>query len=116
MNMSEEEMNEVVNSIRSKYDKKSTRQEKVEEIENLDQSVTSAGTVWALVYGIIGALIFGTGMCCVIIWNRMVFGIIIGLLGMIIMSLAIPGRKLAMERQKAKVSGQIKKLSEEVLE
>ena len=46
----------------------------------------------------------------------MVFGIIIGLLGMIIMSLAIPGRKLAMERQKAKVSGQIKKLSEEVLE
>ena len=45
-------------------------------------------TFWAL--GIIGALILGVGMCFCMVWNKIVIGTLIGLLGIIILLLLIP--------------------------
>jgi len=113
--MPEEEIIEKINLIKSKYEGKSTRQEKVEEIEKLDKSVEIVGTIWALIYGIIGTLFLGVGICCFFMWSRIVFGIIIGLFGILIMSFAIPGGNVAMEKQKSRVCEQIKRLSDEIL-
>lgn len=49
---------------------------------------------WKLVgkisYGVISALILGLGMCLVMVWNLMVWGIIIGSVGLVMLLFLIP--------------------------
>lgn len=47
----------------------------------------AAGTV---LLGMIGALGLGVGMCMVMVWNAMVFGILIGLVGIVLLLALIP--------------------------
>lgn len=50
----------------------------------------SGKTVLAVAMGIIGALAFGVGMCFSMVWGKMIFGIVIGLMGIIILLCLIP--------------------------
>lgn len=43
-----------------------------------------------LLIGIVGALIFGTGMCLVMVYNFIIYGIIAGVLGILILLSLIP--------------------------
>ena len=47
-------------------------------------------TVLAIVLGIAGALMLGVGMCLVMVWAKMVFGIIVGLIGILTLLSLIP--------------------------
>ena len=47
-------------------------------------------TVLSVAMGIIGALAFGVGMCFSMVWGKMIFGIVIGLMGIIILLCLIP--------------------------
>lgn len=40
--------------------------------------------------GVIGALVLGVGMCMCMVWNNMIPGIIIGLIGIIVLMCLIP--------------------------
>lgn len=46
--------------------------------------------VLAIVAGIAGALLLGVGMCFVMVWEKMVFGIIVGIVGIIALLSLIP--------------------------
>ena len=46
--------------------------------------------ILTLIAGILGTLIFGCGMCFTMVWNNMVLGIILGLVGIIILLMLIP--------------------------
>ena len=46
--------------------------------------------VLAIVVGIIGALALGVGMCFSMVWDKMAFGVAIGLAGIIILLCLIP--------------------------
>ena len=46
--------------------------------------------VLALVAGIAGALLLGVGMCFVMVWEKMVVGIIVGIVGIIALLSLIP--------------------------
>ena len=50
----------------------------------------SAKTVGAVVLGIAGAIVLGIGMCMVMLWNMLVQGIIIGLVGIVLLLCLIP--------------------------
>ncbi len=50
----------------------------------------SGKNVLAIVVGIIGALAFGVGMCFCMVWNKMVMGIVIGIVGIVILLCLIP--------------------------
>ena len=50
----------------------------------------SAKTILTILLGIVGALALGIGMCFTMVWNRMVLGIIIGLIGILILLSLIP--------------------------
>ncbi len=50
----------------------------------------SAKSLGAIITGIIGALVFGTGMCLCMVFNQMVWGIIIGIVGIVILLSLIP--------------------------
>ena len=60
----------------------------MEKLIRLDKQAERPGTIAALVLGIVGCLILGTGMCCVLVWNSsikvFVAGIVIGIIGMMI--------------------------------
>ena len=49
---------------------------------------------WTLVgkisYGVISALILGLGMCMVMVWNLMLWGIILGVIGLVMLLFLIP--------------------------
>ena len=50
----------------------------------------SGKSMFVIVVGIIGALALGVGMCFTMVWDKMVLGIVIGLIGIIALLCLIP--------------------------
>jgi len=50
----------------------------------------SGRTIGAIILGIIGTLAFGAGLCMVLVWNEMVMGILIGIVGIVVLLCMIP--------------------------
>lgn len=47
-------------------------------------------TVAKTIYGIFAALVFGAGMCMIMVYNMMVYGIIVGVVGILLLLFLIP--------------------------
>ena len=103
-----------VEQIRKKYLPK--KEDKMESLRRLDRSAEKPGTAASIVVGTIGALILGIGMCCTMLWGEYLFvvGIVIGLLGMVILSMAYPLYKKITKKQREKIAEQIIALSDEL--
>ena len=43
-----------------------------------------------VVYGVAAALVLGVGMCLILVWNRMLLGILVGMAGIILLLCLIP--------------------------
>ena len=50
----------------------------------------SGKTVLTVIVGVVGALALGVGMCFSMVWGKMVFGIVIGLIGIVDLLCLIP--------------------------
>lgn len=50
----------------------------------------NARTVGSVVVGVLGALILGVGMCLSMVFGKMMFGIVLGLVGIVILLMLIP--------------------------
>ena len=50
----------------------------------------SPKTVFAVIVGILGTLLLGVGMCFCMVWNKMVLGIVIGMVGIVVLLSLIP--------------------------
>ena len=50
----------------------------------------SGKTILTMVVGIVGALALGVGMCFCMVWGKMVFGIALGLVGILLLLCLIP--------------------------
>ena len=59
-------------------------------MEKKQPIAVSAKTILTILFGIVGALALGIGMCFTMVWDRMVLGIIIGLIGILILLSLIP--------------------------
>ena len=59
-------------------------------MENKEPIHLDGKTVLTVIVGIIGALALGVGMCFTMVWNQMVLGIVIGLVGIVILLALIP--------------------------
>lgn len=107
---------EEIERIRNKYLPK--KEDKMETLRRLDQSVEKLGTMVAIVVGTVGALILGIGMCCCMVWNSSVLvfilGIILGLIGILLVVSAYPVFKKVTLKQREKITPQILALSEEL--
>lgn len=87
---------------------------KMDKLRRLDKSVTHPGTAAALAVGIIGTLIMGFGMCCVMEWGIFVLGVITGVFGMAVMGLAYPLYKCITKKKRERIAPEILKLTEEI--
>ena len=50
----------------------------------------SGKTIFTIIVGVIGALALGVGMCFCMVWDKMIIGVIIGLIGIIVLLSLIP--------------------------
>lgn len=50
----------------------------------------SGKTILTIALGIVGALALGVGMCFCMVWEKLVFGIVLGLLGIVLLLCLIP--------------------------
>ena len=50
----------------------------------------SKKTIGTIIVGMIGALLFGIGMCLCMVFNKMILGIIIGVAGIVVLLMLIP--------------------------
>ena len=107
--------NKEVESIRNKYMPR--EESKLERLKKLDQRVQMAGTIESLCFGIVGALVFGIGMCFFLdvfagaAWLSAFFMII----GSLIMIPAYPIYRRIARKTKEELTPEILRLSEEIM-
>ena len=107
--------NKEVESIRNKYMPR--EESKLERLKKLDLRVQMAGTIESLCFGIVGALVFGIGMCFFLdvfagaAWLSALFMII----GSLIMIPAYPIYRKIAQKTKAELTPEILRLSEEIM-
>ena len=102
-----------VKSIRSKYEVREETEDKMEKLRRLDASVTKKGTAVSLVLGILGTLIMGTGMSLAM--TELSVGIGIGVIGIIILSVAYPVYTHIVKKEREKIAPEIIRLTDELL-
>jgi uncharacterized membrane protein YeaQ/YmgE (transglycosylase-associated protein family) len=105
---------EEIEHIRGKYT--SLKEDKMLQLKKLDKSAEKPGMIVSLIIGIVGSMLLGLGMCCVLIWKDLFIpGVVIGVIGMAVMSVAYPVyTKMTMKRRE-KLAPQIMKLSDELM-
>ena len=59
-------------------------------MENKKLPKMSGKTLFRTIYAVIAALVLGVGMCMCLVWEQMIWGTIIGLLGIIMLIALIP--------------------------
>ena len=98
---------EIVAKIKKEYG--SQEESKVERIIRLNKKVARPAEIIALAVGIIGSLILGFGMCLAmkIIMDAMALGIVIGCIGIFIISINYFLYKAILKRRKKKYGDEI---------
>ena len=104
-----------IKNIRQKYIPKEV--DKMEQLRKLDQSATQKGMMVSITVGVIGALILGIGMCCTMVWPGVWFipGIIIGMFGIAMVSLAYPLYNHITKKEREKIAPEIIRLTDELM-
>lgn len=113
-----------VESIRRKYLPK--EENKMEQLRRLDRGASQKAQVWALVLGVVGALLLGTGMSLAmtdfgeILGSHrdlaMLIGIIVGLAGLVLVALAYPVYNRVLRKERARIAPEVLRLTEELLQ
>lgn len=105
-----------VERIRESYQEK--KYTKLDELKDLNKKVTKPVKVFAYVFGSVGSLVLGFGMCIamkVILENLMVLGIVIGLVGIFMVSINYFLYVKILASRKKKYARRIMDLSDELL-
>lgn len=110
---------EEIDSIKKKYlpkEEASKEVNKMEELRRLDKNVELTATIWSIVVGLTGTLVFGTGMSLCLAFDTSMFvpGILIGIVGMIGIALALPVYRMVLKKQREKAAPKILALTEEL--
>ena len=110
-----------VEEIRKAYLPK--EEDKMEQLRKLHSIPTQKAQSASIAVGVIGALIFGTGMSlamtdigAVMGSLAIILGIAVGLVGMMLVALAYPIYRRVLENQRRKIAPEILQLSEELLQ
>ena len=111
--------------IRDKYTAPTEAEDKMTRLRRLDASVTNTAQAVALVFGVIGTLILGFGMSLIMTELSeslgfsedvaMVIGIIVGIFGGALASLAYPIYNAIVKAKRKKLAPEIIRLADELM-
>lgn len=109
-----------VENIRKKYLPK--EDDKMAQLRKLDSIPTQKAQAISLCFGVIGALIMGTGMSLAMTdlgaslgAFALMLGIVIGVIGMTLMALAYPMYKRVLKKEQERIAPEILRLTEELM-
>lgn len=120
--MSHNDQEYLVQKIRTQYTEKEHTD--LEELKKLDSRVKRPANVFAYVFGSVSALIMGSGMSLVMtdiaktvgIQNPMLWGIVIGIVGMLMAIVNYPIYKGILGSRRKKYADEIIALSNKIME
>ena len=106
----------IAQKIRSQYMEKESTE--LDTLRKLDSKVKLPANVFAYSFGTAGSLVLGTGMCLAmkVIGNAMLPGILIGCVGIAMVSSTCALYKRILAKRRAKYKDEIDALSEKILE
>lgn len=117
---------EEIKAIRNKYVAPEEKEDKMAQLRRLDAAVTQKATGVSLVFGVIGALIMGFGMSLVMTrlgdilglykGMAMLFGIIAGVIGIVLVCLAYPIYNRIIQEERQKIAPEIIRLADELMQ
>lgn len=109
-----------IEHIRKKY--LPPEEDKMELLRRLHNSATQKAQGCSITMGIIGALIFGTGMSLImtelglLLGNlSMAVGVLVGLLGLVLVALAYPVYNRVLKKERARIAPEILRLTDELM-
>ena len=104
-----------IKMIRDKYI--DVEEDKIRKLKKLDESTTKSASIISLILGIMGLLLFGSGMSLCLVWTDtfMSYGICVGVIGIIICSINYPIYVTSVNRNKKKVAKEIIALADDLL-
>ena len=59
-------------------------------MENKAPIQMTGKTFFSIVLGVIGSLLLGLGMCFVMVWSKLIIGVVVGLIGIVMLLTLIP--------------------------
>lgn len=117
---------EEIKAIRNKYVKPQKTEDKMTQLRRLDGAVTQKATVVSLIFGVIGALVMGSGMSLVMtdLYQKldmshgigMLVGVILGVVGIALVGLAYPIYNRIIVKERQKIAPQIIRLTDELMQ
>ena len=119
--MNQNDQNFLVQKIRTQYTEK--EHTALDELKELDAKVKRPANVFAYVFGSISAIIMGSGMSLVMtdiaetlgIGNPMLYGILIGIVGMFMAIINYPVYKGILGSRRKKYADKIVALSDQIM-
>lgn len=104
---------EEIEKIRNKYIQ--NQEDDLSELRRLDNHITNTATFASIFVGIVGVLVFGTGLSLVLSFSQYVSGIIVGFLGLLIMGAGLLVNKIILKKLREKYGNRIIELSDKLL-
>ncbi len=111
--------------IRDKYTPPTETEDKMARLRRLDAGVTKTAQAVAILIGVIGALILGSGMSLIMtdladilgLYKdaAMVIGMIVGIVGGVLISLAYPIYNAIVKAKRRKLAPEILRLTDELM-
>ena len=91
------------------------QKDKLKRLRKLNAAVKNTAMVVALTLGVVGLLLFGTGMSIALAWGNYLAGIIVSVIGIFPMAAAHPVYNFFLKRGKKKYGDEIIRLTNELL-
>ena len=111
---------EEIRRIRKKY--AAPEEDKMEQLRRLDRQATDKAQARSIALGVIGSLVLGTGMSLAMTdlsgflsGAAMFFGVLIGLIGIVLITLAYPVYHHTLQKERQRIAPEILRLTDELL-
>lgn len=106
---------QVAENIRASY--VPHEETKVEKLQKLDRKVSRPAEIFAYIFGVVGSLVLGVGMCLAmkVIGDLMPLGVVVGLVGIAMVSVNYLIYNKILKTRRKKFEKQVLALSEEVI-
>ena len=114
---------EEIKRIRDKYEAPAEAEDKLADLRRLDDGVTSKATAAALVVGILGTLLLGSGMSLIMTeigaalgaFLSLLLGLALGAVGIVLVALAYPLYDRTLKKEREKIAPEVLRLTDELM-
>lgn len=116
---------EEIKAIRKKYVASEQTEDKMAQLRRLDAGVTQKATIVSIVFGVIGALVLGSGMSLAMTdigklvgldsGKAMLAGVVIGVIGIVLVCLAYPLYNSTLKKERKTIAPEIIRLTDELM-